>query len=307
VLINEGSFNHTLNSIQGFEGPSKIVIGLERLMLEAANFDFRNRYPQKHLIKLAKLAGLEKDVSNVAYNMMIDLYKTYAPLKQTCASIAFACCELATLILERQQTAIRGPGAPAYEKWCTSRPEVIETILDLLDLYTHFQKSTIVGPPHSIEKFLQIRLRLNQEVEQDSKLSRFTQQQESSKTNGFKLNGKTPKTPVTPASPADMRVNGAPGTNGKDGTSPATMSPRSASSSRKAIGPKDGTVRFMLDAAEAKQENATVDEYYKVEYEEFEIEVEEPIKKDREERGPRPGPRNDRNDRGHYHNKRIRR
>lgn len=287
------------------EAPSKIVIGLERLMLESSNFDFRNRYPQKHLAKLAREMGLEKNVAQTAYNMMTDLYKTYAPLKATCAAMSFACAELATLVLEKQRFKFREDQTPSYKKWHTSRAEVIETILDLLDLYTHFQRSTIVGPAYAIEKLLQIRLKLNAEIEHDSGIPRFTQQHEL-KTNGHKLNGKTPKTPVTPASPADFRTNGAAGTNGRDGASPATLSPRSASS-RGRIGPKDGTVRFMLDSAEAKRESEIVDEYYKVEHEDYEIEVDEPIEKKREERGPRPGPRDHRNDRGGYHmNKRGR-
>lgn len=300
-----------------FEGPSKIAIGLERLMLEASGFDFRVRYPQKHLIKLCKEARIDKDVSRVAYNMLIDLYKTFAPIKVSCAAMAFACIELATLVLEKQHSAIHGERSPKYRRWRTSRAEVIEAILDLLDLYTHFQKSSIVGPGHAIEKFLQIRLKLNQEVEHHPPLTRYTQQHEALKTNGHKLNVKTPKTPVTPASPADVRLNGTHinGTNGKD-NSPATMSPRSSGSSRKGAGARgqEGTVRFMLGASEAKQEKEIVDEYFKVEYEEYEIEIEEKIRPERKDLGPPPGPggqrshpRDGRNDRSYYHNKRVRR
>ncbi|KFX99182.1 hypothetical protein V490_01912 [Pseudogymnoascus sp. VKM F-3557] len=46
-----------------FDGPSKTIIGLERLMLEASGFDYRNRYPQKYLIKLGRECKLDKDVS----------------------------------------------------------------------------------------------------------------------------------------------------------------------------------------------------------------------------------------------------
>jgi CTD kinase subunit beta len=277
-------------------------------MLEASGFDFRVRYPQKHLIKLCKEARMDKDVSKVAYNMMIDLYKTFAPIKQSCAAMSFACVELATLVLGKQQAAIHGERSPKYRKWRTTRGEVIEAILDLLDLYTHFQKLSLVGPQHPIEKFLQIRLKVNQEVEQHPPLTRYTQEHEPAKANGLKLNVKTPKTPVTPASPADVRVNGVNGTNGKD-NSPATMSPRSSGSSKRGAGARgqDGTVRFMLDAAEAKREKDAVAEYFKVEYEDYEIEVEEPIKIERKDPAPRTYPRNDRNERPYYHNKRARR
>lgn len=291
-----------------FEGPSKIVIGLERLMLECSGFDFRSRYPFKHLIKLAKEAEIEKDVAKVAYNVMLDLYRTFGPLKQTCAAMSFACIELATLILDKQHEAIRGDSSPSYRKWFTTRSEIMETLLDLLDLYTHFQKSSIVGPSHNIEKFINIRIKLNQEMEEEALLSRYTEYHEAPKTNGFKPSIKTPKTPITPASPSETRVNG------KDGASPATLSPRSSGSSRRGIGARgqEGTVRFMLDAEQAKQEKETVDQYFKVEYEEYEVEVEEPIKPERDDAGRGPGNHQNhqphRRDRfHHHHNKRVRR
>jgi CTD kinase subunit beta len=277
-------------------------------MLEASGFDFRVRYPHKHLIKLAKEAGIDRDVAKVAYEVMVDLYKTFAPLKQTCATMSFACIELATLILEKQQQNIRGQQSPEYKKWCTTRAEIMETLLDLLDLYTHFQKSSIVGPSYNIEKFIQLRIKLNQEIEEDPSLYRYTEQHEPPKTNGFKSNIKTPKTPVTPASPSDTRING------KDIASPATLSPRSSGSGRKNVGTRgqDGTIRFMLDAEQAKQEKETVAEYFKVEYEDYEVEVEEPIKPEPpQQHHPNPrnhhNHRNGRDDRFHHHNKRMRR
>ena len=273
-------------------------------MLEASGFDFRVRYPHKHLIKLAKEGGIGKDVVKIAYDVMVDLYKTFAPLKQTCATMSFACLEFATLILEKQQENIRGPQSPSYRKWCTRRAEIMETLLDLLDLYTHFQKSSIVGPSYNIEKFIQLKIKLNQEIEEDSTLSRYTEQHEPPKTHGFKSNIKTPKTPITPASPSDTRING-------NIASPATLSPRSSGSGRKSVGTRgqDGTIRFMLDAEQAKQEKETVAEYFKVEYEDYEIEVEEPIKPNppqQHQNNPR-NHHNRRDDRFHHHNKRMRR
>lgn len=265
---------------QKFETPSKSVTGLERLMLEASGFDFRCRYPQKHLIKLLKYLKLDKDVMRVAYNIMIDLYRTLAPLKQSSSTMAWACTELAVLVTGKQADHIRGDKR-RYRKWSTDRAQVIETILDLLDLYTHFQRSTIVGPAHHIDKFIQIRIKINQELEADSHLSRYTHYLDGYKQNG-RLAINTPKTPITPASPTDVRNNGA-------GTSPGTLSPRSGSSAgrRAAIEKAQGTVRFMLDSNQAKREKETTAEYFKVEYEEYEVEVEEPIRQERDDRGPR--------------------
>lgn len=241
-------------------------------MLEASGFDFRVRYPHKHLVKLGKASKIDEDVAKIAYKMMIDLYRTFAPLKHSCAAMSFACIELATLLLEKQYDAIRGDNAPSLRKWRITRAQVMEAVLDLVEHYTHFQKASIVGPLYPIERFINIRIKMNQELEAAS-LSRFTEQHDALKTNGIKSSIKTPKTPITPASPSDVR------TNGRDVASPATLSPRSSGSGRRGIGVRgqEGTVRFMLDAEKAKKEKDTVAEYYKVEWEDHEIEVEEPL------------------------------
>lgn len=229
----------------------------------------------------------------MAYDMMIDLHKTFAPLKQVTTTMAFACTELATLVTESADNQdIMKSLIKDYEKWSTSRAEVVETVLDLLDLYTHFQKTSEVGPKYNIELFIQIRIKFNQEVEQTPGLSRYTHQVEHQKTNGFKTNVKTPKTPITPASPSDVRANGA---------SPATLSPRSSDSRRPGPRPgQDGTARFMLDPDQARKERAVVNEYHRVEYEEYEVEVEEPIQPERSPQNlHRPGGPGGREDRYH--------
>lgn len=239
-------------------------------MLESSGFDFRSKYPQKHLIKLAKVSGLTKEVAAIAYKMMIDLYRTFAPLKQTCSAMAFACVELAGLVTEQQP----GREYPEYNLWCVTRPQVLETMLDLLDIYTHYQKSSIIGPLYPTETFINIAKGLTQEL-QESQTHRFTDFVEGPNLNG--LRGlKTPKTPITPASPADARnVNG----NGNSAASPAAQSPGSAASSRNGHGAKvqNGTVRFMLDSEQANREKQTVSEYFKNEYEDYEVEVEEAL------------------------------
>jgi len=266
---------------------------LERLVLEASGFDFRSFHPHETLVKLLKSSGFSAEVSAMAYDMMIDLHKTFAPLKQVTTTMAFACTELATLVTESADNQdIMKSLIKDYEKWSTSRAEVVETVLDLLDLYTHFQKTSEVGPKYNIELFIQIRIKFNQEVEQTPGLSRYTHQVEHQKTNGFKTNVKTPKTPITPASPSDVRANGA---------SPATLSPRSSDSRRPGPRPgQDGTARFMLDPDQARKERAVVNEYHRVEYEEYEVEVEEPIQPERSPQNHhRPGGPGGREDRYH--------
>ncbi|KAG9234989.1 hypothetical protein BJ875DRAFT_287420 [Amylocarpus encephaloides] len=298
-----GIGEHLSPDDSAFETPSKIVIGLERLMLEASGFDFRVRFPHKHIIKLAKEARINKDVAKVAYNIMLDLYRTFAPLKQSCAAMSFASIEVATLFLDTQQSNIRGERAPSYRKWNTNRAEVLETILDLLEHYTDYPKSSAVGASHPVDKFVDIQILVKNELDKEWTLERHTEHHEAPKSNGLRSNIKTPKTPITPASPSDMRING------KDVASPTTLSPRSSGSGRKGVSGRgqEGTIRFMLDAEKAKQEKDAVAEHYKVEYEEYEVEVEEPIKQERVNRGPAPRHPNGYHDRYQNNHKRIRR
>lgn len=234
-------------------------------MLEASGFDYRNRHPQRYLFKLAKLCELDQDVLRTGYKMMLDLYRTFAPLKQSSAAMAFGCLELATRVMDKQQSNLRTKKAPRPGTWMVYRQEIMEVMLDLLDLYTHFQKLSIIGPAYNIEKFIAVRITLNQEAEEE-KFPRHTEWKEQ-KVNGIKSNIKTPKTPITPVSPSDVRA------------SPATLSPRSSGSGRKGIGARgqEGTVRFMLDGAQARREKVIVAEYFRTEYEEFEEEVEVPL------------------------------
>lgn len=109
-----------------FDQPSKTVVGLERLMLESAGFDFRNRHPQKVVIKLMREYDVnQQTVGKTAYNMCIDIYRTFAPLKQIAATLAFACLELSSRIHGAELGVIVGECANAYKKWSISREEVM--------------------------------------------------------------------------------------------------------------------------------------------------------------------------------------
>ncbi|KAF2793008.1 cyclin-like protein [Melanomma pulvis-pyrius CBS 109.77] len=250
-----------------FENHSKLIIGLERLMLESAGFDFRNRYPQDLMVKLAKAVGFDKhNHAKTAWNLSVDLYRTFAPLKQTTTTLAIACVELAARLHEMDLEKIVDVGVMKYSKWKTTRAEVMETLLDLLDLYTHHRSVTNVGPLYSLETFINIRITLNQEADAN-KIPRFTLyssdspyaiKEPSSHSNGTTKprNGIDPTSPLTPATPS-------------------TLSPKQTQPPTSAIGIRgqNGTVRFMLDAARARDERAEVDKFHKVEEEEYEVEV----------------------------------
>jgi CTD kinase subunit beta len=121
-----------------FENHSKLIIGLERLMLESAGFDFRNRYPQKLVVKLGRDVGFRREhEASTAWNLSIDLYRTFAPLKQSTTTMAVACVELAARLHEmavlEELVDRRKMG---YKKWNTSRGEVMGMLL--MHLYAMF-------------------------------------------------------------------------------------------------------------------------------------------------------------------------
>ncbi len=93
-------------------------------MLEASGFDFRNRYPQNLVLKMAKHYHVDRDtVGRTAYNISLDLYRTFAPLKQTTATMAIACVELSGRICERPISELET--GKCYKRWRISRPEVM--------------------------------------------------------------------------------------------------------------------------------------------------------------------------------------
>lgn len=110
-----------------FDNPSKAIVGLERLMLEASGFDYRGRCPQKVLVKLVKAYDFDAaTIGQTAYQMCIDLYRTFAPLKQTAATLAFACIELSARLHEPESFSQLQPAA--LEQWSVQRDEVMGTL-----------------------------------------------------------------------------------------------------------------------------------------------------------------------------------
>lgn len=131
-----------------------------------------------------------------------------------------------------------------------------ETLLDLLDLYTHHRAATIVGQEHPLDKFISIRITLNQEAIA-AEYPRYTVWTDPPTSDPKK----TPTTPAAPAAPV------LPTTNGKILT-PKSISPRSPAtpfSGTLSVGErgKDGTVRFMLDSSRARDEKKIVDEFFR--------------------------------------------
>lgn len=274
-------FNDTILILrQDLDSNARAVIGLERLMLEASGFDFRTRHPQKTLTKLSSRYNLSKNspASLLAYRISLDLYRTFAPVKQTTPAMAFGCLELATRLLDQRIEELES-GAD-YEQWGTNRAEVMgkrypmhfsfqtrslfdtfpslginsrpETLFDLLELYTHHRGQTSVGPQFPADRFLTVRIPLNEEAAVNQ-IARHTDWQIRFQ----------PRDPTKPKNGARARTSQRP-------NHPLTPVAANGDRHRSDRG-QDAAVRFMLDPEIAEAERRQVEEYFKVETEEYEV------------------------------------
>ncbi|KAL3477949.1 Fructosamine kinase-domain-containing protein [Aspergillus californicus] len=242
---------------QVLEEAARGIIGLERLMLESSGFDFRTRHPQKTLIKLARKYGLDpqSEVSNVAYRISQDLYRTFAPIKQTTSTMAFSCLELAGRLLEQRIRVVEL--GTDYRSWNTSREEVMETLFDLLELYTHNRGSTSVGPHFPADRFLTVRIPLNKEAE-EQRLPRYTHWEE----------GKASRKPRAAMTNGSAKTEQGPTAGVHHPLIPATALGERPKQGEKG---RDAAVRFIVDSEYALAEKDRVAQYFKIEMEEYEI------------------------------------
>lgn len=254
-----------------FENPHKIIIGLERHILETIGFDFRVRYPQKVLVKMVRHiydAEEARDVLAMAYDMSVDMYKTFAPIKASTFTMVLACIELTAMLKGLDLARVQSLDLRRYH---TTRESIVEIMLDLLDMYTQFAKHTKIGMRYELSKFIDIKIKLNQEVENSESSVRRSAVWCDRCEDDEKV-----KYPITPGS----------------ATSPATTGSWPGNK-RSRPGQEPQAMRFVYDAEEARKERETNDEHLKDEYEEYEIEVEEKI--------PEPEPRhNHGRDRGRH-------
>ncbi|KAI2602245.1 hypothetical protein GGR54DRAFT_625065 [Hypoxylon sp. NC1633] len=263
-----------------FDQPSKIIIGLERQIMEAICFDFRVRYPQKAIIKIYKeVLGGSKDAPAsiaVAMNISLDMYKTFAPIKHTSFTCAFVVVQLTALIT--------GHWVDKFEAldpldWHTDKQSVAEVMLDLLDLYTQHGKATKVGPMFDLQMFIDIQIIVNQQVE-NAGLSRYAPECKSCESSIV---------PATPATNSPVSLS----TPSAVGTGIAKRGPKETDTS---------TARFLFAADEAAREWEIYDDYVKDEYEEVVEEHEERLPDRSDDRPQEPrGPRGPRGHHGHGH------
>lgn len=153
-------------------------------------------------------------------------------------------------------------GAQAEQKlWVCSVPYLTqgtsvidhepESLFDLLELYTHHRSQTTVGSEFPADRFLTVRIPLNQEASEQH-IPRYDPwiDRPHKQANG------------TGTKPQDAQRSAHP------------LTPIAANGDRQRTGERgrDAAVRFMLDPACADEERRQVAAYFKVEMEEYEVE-----------------------------------
>jgi CTD kinase subunit beta len=109
-----------------FENQAKLMINLERYLLEIVAFDFRARNCGELLAGLMAELGSGEKLVKLAMSVALDLYRTLAVLKQTRQTLALACIEMAARFLQADEEISKASTREAlYERVGTSRQEVL--------------------------------------------------------------------------------------------------------------------------------------------------------------------------------------
>jgi CTD kinase subunit beta len=107
-----------------FENQAKLMINLERYLLEIVAFDFRARNCAELLAGLMVELESEEKVVRTAMAVALDLYRTLAVLKQTRQTLALACVEMASRFVQADDAG-KVTSEELYKRVGTSRQEVL--------------------------------------------------------------------------------------------------------------------------------------------------------------------------------------
>lgn len=147
--------------------------------------------PAEAHVEGCKYHGVQKEtVRRTIYNMSLDIYRNFAPLKQTTVTLAVACVELCTYFQAKTLQSLklaRLQGIPnqsiAQKSWVstaamlssdrlTYHGHVHIDLFGLLDLWTHHRSATIVGRTHKLNTSIGIRIFLNLQSSAKQRLDR---------------------------------------------------------------------------------------------------------------------------------------
>ncbi|RYP43138.1 hypothetical protein DL770_011818 [Monosporascus sp. CRB-9-2] len=242
--------------------PQRLIIGLERLVIESIHFDFRVRHPQDILARLVKkVLPHHEDGRNffpAAFQVLLDMHMTYAPVKQTSHTMALAVSEVTALLTGMHVEKFQSLDPKAHY---TDRGSVTETILDILDLYENHHDMTQFGKQFPLEAFIDLKILVNKELE-EKHLPRYKFQCAECEKN---------PEPTSDSDDPDIASSGT--------------------------GQGEGTVRYIFDTTQAAEELDEVRKYFEDDYEFYEVEEKEEIP-DSPPPAPRDQPRGPRGPRG---------
>jgi CTD kinase subunit beta len=218
----------------------------------------------------------DKKIIYTAWEIGMDLNLTFALLKQSAVTMAIACAELAMRLRGRssdvealfptstnpmEKEGATDADAP-YTRFATTRSAVLETEMDVLDLYTTHRSSTFAGAKFSLEEIMQVRIALNQIAERFA-LPRHVNPGPST-TNGDAL-----ALQLQPAQYIrDLKLEPEQASDGAAGTDGAAAEEKDSALQIIAV------KRFVLKPAHAVQEVQSLDRYYLTREEEYEREHE---------------------------------
>lgn len=211
---------------------------------------------------LGRSAAASRAFFATAYAMCLDLYRTFVPVKRTTLAMVMAVVELTARARDPSGDAglVDRVRRFAARRRQYDRDAVVETMLDLLDLYVQHHKATRVGALFGLATFFDIKIRLNADLDATASPRYLFH------CSRCEVADPNPLTPIAPAaSPATPTPNAPP--------TPAW--PPDASVRRTARG-QDGTMRFVFDPEAADREQALAADFFRDEYEEYEVEVDEP-------------------------------
>ncbi|PHH65271.1 hypothetical protein CDD82_1679 [Ophiocordyceps australis] len=223
-----------------------------------------------------------KSLLATAYAMSIDLYKTFVPIKRTTLAMALAVVQLSARLAPDPATVAHHVDRIhcfVASRCCSPRDSaslrhdaVVESMLDLLDLYVQHHKSTRLGPLFDLARFMDIKISINNDLDASASLRHLFH---------------CPRCDVADAEPlVALSVTAADAIHLDLEADAAPAWPPDAAVRRTARA-HDGTMRFVFDPAAAHVEHKAASDFFRQEYHELEIEVEEALPLPQEPRSRR--------------------
>lgn len=160
IVFAANPLRNISNSNEAVEENRKLVLTIEKKMLETIGFDFRTYHVDEILIKIAKTLGISFDLSYLAYIILYDSYQTEIGLKVPAHAIALALIIIAGKFMEQVDIF----PIKSDEFYC-DRDLVNEAIFEILELYiNNYNYGNLVNIyPNDKEKFIKIRINMKSE------------------------------------------------------------------------------------------------------------------------------------------------